>query len=73
MKTKMRLITSLKIWIIIYPSITMIFYFFGNLLSTMPLYQRTFLITIFLVPFVVFVGIPIVEKLIRQFQNEPHI
>jgi antibiotic biosynthesis monooxygenase (ABM) superfamily enzyme len=67
MKTKMRLIASLKIWAVIYPSITLFLYLLGEPLSILPLYQRTFLLTISLVPWIVFVGVPFVDKVIRMF------
>jgi antibiotic biosynthesis monooxygenase (ABM) superfamily enzyme len=67
MKTKMKLIASLKIWVVIYPSITLFLYLFGVTLSPLPLYQRTFLITLSLVPMIVFLGIPGVELIIRMF------
>src|SRR5688500_12105401 len=60
MKTKMKLIASLKIWAVIYPSITLFLYLFGEALSVLPLYQRTFLLTISLVPWIVFAGVPFV-------------
>ena len=65
MKSNMKLILSIKIWIIIYPSITLIFFLFGQQLSAMPLYQITFLLTISLVPWIVFVGVPFVDSIIR--------
>ena len=65
MKVKMKLIASLKIWTVIYPSITIFLYVFGPTLSTLPLYQRTFLLTIVLVPWIVFVGVPFVDAFIR--------
>lgn len=71
MKTKMKLIASLKIWAVIYPSITMFLYFFGEAMSVLPLYQRTFLLTITLVPWIVFIGVPFVDKLIQKFSAEP--
>lgn len=67
MKTKMKLIASLKIWAVIYPSITLFLYFFGEGLSVLPLYQRTFLLTICLVPWIVFAGVPLVDALLRLF------
>jgi antibiotic biosynthesis monooxygenase (ABM) superfamily enzyme len=66
MKTKARLIASLKIWAVIYPSITLFFYLFGKSLSVLPLYQRTLLLTIVLVPWIVFAGIPFVDSIIRM-------
>jgi antibiotic biosynthesis monooxygenase (ABM) superfamily enzyme len=70
MKTKMKLLASLKIWVIIYPSITLFLYFFGEALSALPLYQRTFILTITLVPWIVFVGVPLVDKIIRVIAPE---
>jgi antibiotic biosynthesis monooxygenase (ABM) superfamily enzyme len=66
MKTKMKLIASLKIWVVIYPSITLFYYHFGQQLSAMPLYQRTFLLTISLVPWMMFAGVPFVESIIKK-------
>jgi antibiotic biosynthesis monooxygenase (ABM) superfamily enzyme len=66
MKTKMKLIAAFKIWVVIYPSITLFYYLFGQQLSVMPLYQRTFLLTISLVPWMLFAGIPFVESIIRM-------
>jgi len=67
MKTKMKLFVSLKIWVVIYPSITLFLYLFGEALSVLPLYQRTLLLTISLVPWIVFVGVPFVDLIIRMF------
>jgi antibiotic biosynthesis monooxygenase (ABM) superfamily enzyme len=66
MKRKAKLLASLKIWLAIYPSITLFLYVFGGLLSVLPLYQRTLLLTITLVPWLVFVGVPFVDMLIRK-------
>ncbi|MEO5563438.1 MAG: hypothetical protein ABIR18_08385 [Chitinophagaceae bacterium] len=67
MKTKARLIASLKIWLVIYPSITLFLFFFGKELSILPLYQRTFILTISLVPWIVFIGVPFVDSILRTF------
>lgn len=64
MKTKMKLIASLKIWIVIYPSITLFLFLFGEALAILPLYQRTFLLTISLVPWIVFLGVPLVDLIL---------
>jgi antibiotic biosynthesis monooxygenase (ABM) superfamily enzyme len=72
MKTKAKLIASVKIWVVIYPSITLFLYLFGELLSVLPLYQRTLLLTLSLVPWMVFIGVPFVDYIIRliAFKNE---
>jgi len=66
MKTKMKLMASFKIWVVIYPSITLFYYLFGEHLTVLPVYQRTFLLTISLVPWMMFVGVPFVESIIRK-------
>jgi antibiotic biosynthesis monooxygenase (ABM) superfamily enzyme len=65
MKTKARLIASLKIWVVIYPSITLFLYLFGQQLAVLPLYQRTLILTLSLVPWIVFIGVPFVDRLLR--------
>lgn len=70
MKTKMKLMASLKIWLAIYPSITLFLFLFGKALNAFALYQRTFILTIALVPWVVFVGVPFVDLIMRQFKSD---
>jgi len=70
MKTKARIIASLKIWVVIYPSITFFLYLFGVQLATLPLYQRTLILTLTLVPWIVFVGVPLVDAGIRLFSEQ---
>ncbi len=65
MKTKMKLLAALKIWLAIYPSITLFLFLFGKQLSVLPLYQRTFLLTITLVPWLVFAGVPFIDKVFQ--------
>lgn len=65
MKTKMKLIATLRIWVVIYPSITLFLYLFGETLSGLPLYLRTGILTLSLVPWMVFVGLPFVDLVIR--------
>ena len=66
----MKLITSLKIWAVIYPSITLFLYLFGEALSSLPLYQRTLLLTLSLVPWIVFVGLPLLNLIMGQFSTK---
>ncbi|MBE0538265.1 MAG: hypothetical protein IH620_01020 [Ignavibacterium sp.] len=67
MKSKLKLIASIKIWVVIYPALTLFLYLFKEPLSVMPIYLRTLLMTISLVPLIVFVGVPIVELIIKYF------
>ncbi|MDB5127309.1 hypothetical protein [Mucilaginibacter sp.] len=66
MKTKAKLTASIKIWVVIYPSITLLLYLFGQPLAVLPLYQRTLLLTIALVPWIVFAGLPLVNFIISR-------
>lgn len=66
-KTKGRLIASLKIWLVIYPSITLFLFVFGKSLSVFPLYQRTLILTLSLVPWVVFIGLPFIDSILAIF------
>ena len=70
MKAKMKLIAALKIWVVIYPSITIFLHLFGESLAVLPLYQRTLLLTASLVPWMVFVGVPVVDMVIRKFWDK---
>lgn len=67
MKAKARLFMALKIWMVIYPSITLFLFLFGPQLSAFPLYLRTFILTVSLVPWMMFIGVPFVDYLIRRF------
>ncbi|MBK7873143.1 MAG: hypothetical protein IPJ74_21955 [Saprospiraceae bacterium] len=66
MKLKASLLAAVKIWVVIYPSITLFLFLFGEELSVLPLYQRTFILTISLVPWMMFVGVPFVDFLLHR-------
>lgn len=66
---KAKLLASLKIWMVIYPSITLFLSLFGQHLSVLPLYQRTFILTISLVPWMMFIGVPFIDLVIRRFSK----
>lgn len=67
---KARLIASLKIWVVIYPSITLFLYLFGGPLASLPLYQRTLILTLSLVPWMMFIGVPFVDFIIRSISGK---
>lgn len=66
MKTKMKLMMALKIWAVIYPSITIFLFLFGESLSIFPLYIRTLILTATLVPWMVFAGLPLLDKAVQS-------
>jgi antibiotic biosynthesis monooxygenase (ABM) superfamily enzyme len=69
MKSKLKIIASIKIWVVIYPSLTLFLYLFKEPLSVMPIYVRTLLMTISLAPLIVFIGVPFVDSLINYFSK----
>ncbi len=69
MNTKSKIIQSIKIWVVIYPSITLFYVLFGNYLAEITLYLRTLILTLILVPWMVFVGLPFIHLLLKKFSN----
>jgi len=60
--------TAILIWIAIYPTITLIFFFFGKyLIQINPLPLRTLSITLVIVPLMVFVLLPQLQKLFKNW------
>lgn len=69
MNTRSKLSMMLKTWLVIYPSITLFLFFFGELLAPLPLYQRTFILTAILVPWMMLAGVPLLNRLIVHIRN----
>ncbi len=67
MYMKPTLTAALKMWAIIYPSITLLMYLFGLQLAAMPLLVRTFILTAVLVPWMLFVAMPTLNFIIARF------
>ncbi|MEO6549792.1 MAG: hypothetical protein ABIN94_17455 [Ferruginibacter sp.] len=73
MNLKFKVITTVKTWLVIYPSITLFIFLFGKELSYLPLYQRTFILTITLVPWMIFIAMPVVNTIIGLFSFKKKI
>lgn len=59
---------AITVWLAIYPLITGVFLLFGKYLAQInPLPLRTFVMTIILVPVMVFVLIPFIQKLLANW------
>lgn len=69
MNTKAKLLMSFKIWLAIYPSLALVLYAFREPLSAMPLPMRTLAMTLVLVPFVVFLGMPLVNDILKRLAS----
>lgn len=68
MKPPKRWKTAIVIWIAIYPTITLLFFFFGkNFAAINPLPLRTLVITAVVVPLMVYLVIPLVQRLLVKW------
>ncbi len=65
-ETKNKLIQSSKVWIAIYPSIILINYLLGGVLNGLPMAVRTLILTIILVPSMVFILLPLINKIFKK-------
>lgn len=71
MTTKAKFIQAIKVWVVIYPSLTLLNTAFGTYLNGLPDYLKTFTLTVVLVPWMVFVGLPFMNWVQQMiFKNE---
>ncbi len=61
-----KLKSTFIVWVAIYPAITGILLFFGEYLNKLPILVRTFILTIILVPLMVYLLIPFWTKLLSN-------
>ena len=61
-----KLKSAFIVWIAIYPAITGILLLFGNLLNETPIILRTLILTIILVPLMVYILIPFWTKVFNS-------
>jgi antibiotic biosynthesis monooxygenase (ABM) superfamily enzyme len=53
---------ALLVWCVIYPTVSAIFFILGNFLATIRPLLRTLIVTLILVPLMVFVYLPFINK-----------
>ena len=53
---------AILIWLAIYPALNLVSILIGGLLVDLPLWQRTFVMTVILVPLMVYVLLPFLTK-----------
>jgi antibiotic biosynthesis monooxygenase (ABM) superfamily enzyme len=58
---------AVVIWLAIYPTINLIMWLLGDFLSTLPLPLRTLVLTLILVPLMVYVLLPLVNKAFHRW------
>jgi antibiotic biosynthesis monooxygenase (ABM) superfamily enzyme len=64
--------TALVIWLAIYPSITVILWLAGPQIASWPLALRTLAITAVLVPLMVFLLLPALQRLLAPWLRPRH-
>jgi antibiotic biosynthesis monooxygenase (ABM) superfamily enzyme len=62
--------TALLIWLAIYPTINLIMWLLGDFLGSLPLPLRTLVMTLILVPLMVYVLLPLVNKAFRNWLSK---
>ena len=62
--------TAIMIWVVIYPTINIIMLLIGNALNELVLPLRTLVLTIILVPLMVYVLLPFANKLFRNWLSK---
>ena len=58
------------IWLAIYPMVTLVFGFFGDVLMQLPLMLRTLFLTLIVVPMASYVVIPFYQKIFAKWLNK---
>ncbi len=63
MTSKAKIVQAVRIWIVIYPSLLLFNMLFGSHISHLPLFIRQLVLMVVLVPWMVFVGLPFVNRM----------
>ena len=58
---------AVLVWLVIYPSISSISLLLGSWLNELPILMRTFVMSIVLVPFMIFVAMPQITNLFNKW------
>lgn len=61
---------ALMVWIAIYPSITLLSYLIGDFIKNSPLAIRTLIMTGILVPLMVFILLPLLSKILKNWLHK---
>jgi antibiotic biosynthesis monooxygenase (ABM) superfamily enzyme len=63
--------TAVVVWLAIYPTITLVLWLAGPSIASWPLGLRTLAITVVVVPLMVYVLIPVFQRLLRPWLRPP--
>ncbi len=61
---------AIMVWLAVYPAITLVSYLIGNQIKHLPLPIRTLIMTLILVPLMVFVLLPTLRKILGNWLNK---
>lgn len=61
---------AVMVWIAIYPAITLLQFMIGDVLLRLPILLRTLVLTVILVPFMVFVLLPLLRRILGTWLNK---
>jgi hypothetical protein len=70
MKTVPKYKSALMIWVVIYPTINIIMLLLGDRLNTLALPLRTLILTVILVPLMVYVLLPFANKIFGNWLSK---
>lgn len=60
------------IWLAVYPALTLTLAVLGPMMETWPLPLRTLLVTLLMVPLVVYVLVPVLNRVFRTWLSRPN-
>lgn len=60
---------TLIVWVSIYPAITLILLLFGDLLNQLPILLRTLVLTLILVPLMVYILVPFWTRILSNVRS----
>jgi antibiotic biosynthesis monooxygenase (ABM) superfamily enzyme len=61
---------AILVWLVIYPTITTITLLLGSYLIQLPVFVRTFVMSVILVPFMIFVALPQITKFFHNWLSK---
>lgn len=61
---------ALLIWIALYPSLNLLVFILGDHINNLPSFVRTFILTVILVPLIVFILMPQLTKLFQGWLSK---
>lgn len=70
MKLSKKFKTAIAIWFGIYPTINLLFFILEKYIEHLPILVKTLIISLILVPFMVFIWFPLIQKFLYKWLNK---